>query len=56
MKYWLVDVPTYQYKEDVKELADKAGLSIIDAMHSNSINPELVIDKKDAPKLTKVKK
>ena len=29
MKYWLVDHPTHQFKEDVKELARKADLEII---------------------------
>ncbi len=54
--YWLVDFPTYQYKEDVKALAAKNNLSIIDSRFTSSINPALVIGKEDAPKLTKARK
>ncbi len=53
--YWLVDFPTHQYKEDVNELAAKAGLSIIDAMHRELVDPDLIADKKDCPKLSKAK-
>lgn len=31
METWFVEFPTYKYVEDVKELAKKAGLRIIDA-------------------------
>lgn len=46
-KIWYVEFPTYQYNEDVKELAKKNGLKIIDAQFDAG-NGE-----KDVPKLTK---
>lgn len=52
-KVWLVDFPTYQYEENVKQLANSKGLKIVDAKFSGSINPELV--EKSPPKLTKKK-
>lgn len=55
MKYWLVEHPTHQYKEDVKEMARKNDLKIIDSRFAGSLDPKLVIDDKDAPKLTKLK-
>ena len=48
---WLVGFPTHQYKEDVKLLARKNNLKVIDAKFDKSINPELIA--KNAPKLTK---
>lgn len=47
---WLVEFPTYQYKEDVVELAAKNQLVIIDAKHEKLIDPKEVA--KDTPKLT----
>lgn len=44
MKIWLVKFPTHQYKEDVKALAVKAGLKIIDEKYKDSIDPKLVAD------------
>ena len=55
MKYWLVDHPTHQFKEDVKELARKADLEVIDSRFKETIDPKLVVSDKDAPKLTKAK-
>jgi len=52
-KIWLLAFPTYQYEEDVKQLAAKAGLKIIDAKFSDLIADEFVESK--TPKLTKVK-
>lgn len=51
MKVWLVEFPIYQYKEDVKELAKKHGLKVIDSRYSKDIKPEFVI--KETPPLTK---
>ena len=53
MKVWLIEFPTYQYKEDVNELARKNDLTIIDARFKDSVNPDDVA--KDTPKLTKAK-
>ena len=47
-KIWYVEFPTYQYNEDVKELAKKNGLKIIDAQFDAGDG------EKDVPKLTKV--
>ena len=55
MAIWLVDHPTHQYKEDVKELARKNDLQVIDSRFKDSFDPKLVVDEKDAPKLTKLK-
>lgn len=47
MKKWFVEFPTYQYVEDVKELARKNNLKIIDArFQGNEKQCE------NAPKLT----
>lgn len=46
-KLWYVEFPTYQYNEDVKELAKKNGLKIIDAQFDAGDG------EKDVPKLTK---
>lgn len=51
-KIWLVEHPLHQYKEDVKALARKNDLRIIDAEHKASIDPATVEDK--PPKLTKL--
>lgn len=50
-QYWLVDFPTYQYKENVKRLALEKGLRVLDKRHAKGINPELIA--KDVPTLTK---
>mgnify|MGYP000217791145 CR=1 FL=1 len=48
--YWLVDFPTHQYNEDVKVLAQKAGLLIRDSRFTDSIDKSLIATK--TPKLT----
>ena len=50
MKVWLVEFPTYKYNEDVKKLASKSGLKIIDARFKDSVNPANIADK--VPELT----
>lgn len=47
---WYIEFPTFQYNEDVKALASKAGLKIVDAQFYNE---DLAADK--TPKLTKKK-
>ena len=47
MNVWYVNFPTFQYNEDVKELARKAGLRIVDAKFQGK-NKQC----EDAPKLT----
>ena len=47
-KIWYVEFPTYQYNEDVKQLAKKNGLKIIDAQFDAGDG------EKDVPKLTKI--
>ena len=59
-KIWYVEFPTYQYNEDVKELAKKNGLKIIDAQFDAGDGekdvPKLTkVGEKDVPKLTKTK-
>ena len=46
-KIWYVKFPTYQYNEDVKALAKKQGLIIIDARFDDGKGET------DVPKLTK---
>lgn len=46
MKKWFVEFPTYQYNEDVKELAVKNGLKVVDAQFDDGSGV-------DGPKLTK---
>ncbi len=47
---WYVEFPTFQYNEDVKELARKNNLKIIDARFQGD-NKQC----DNAPKLTKIK-
>lgn len=49
-KVWLVKFPTHQYKEDVKELAARKGLKIIDAKFKAEIAEKHIESK--PPKLT----
>lgn len=49
---WLVEHPANQYKEDVKKLARKNDLKIIDAKFAGSIDQEMIAKK--PPKLTKI--
>lgn len=50
-KIWLVEHPTYQYNEDVRELALANGLSIVDKKFESSFTEEQLATK--PPKLTK---
>tara|TARA_R110000851_G_scaffold193852_1_gene344643 strand:- start:550 stop:741 length:192 start_codon:yes stop_codon:yes gene_type:complete len=52
-KIWLVEFPTYQYKEDVKALAAAKNLRIIDAKFGAGIGEQFIEIK--PPKLTKIK-
>lgn len=52
-KVWLVEFPTYQYEENVKQLAAAKNLKVIDARFAKSVNEEVV--EKSPPKLTKKK-
>lgn len=47
MKIWYVEFPTYKYNEDVKELARKNNLKIVDAIFQGE-NEQC----EEAPKLT----
>jgi hypothetical protein len=49
-KVWLVAFPTYRYTQDVKTLARKNDLKIIDAKFKDSVNKEKLVEK--APALT----
>ena len=51
-KIWLVSFPTWKYKEDVKDLARRAGLKLMDAKYSGTIDPARVVAEEQAPKLT----
>ena len=46
-KIWLLKGPLTQYNEDVKQLAEKAGLRIIDARYAVGVEGE-----KKTPKVT----
>ena len=52
-KVWLITFPTHQYKEDVKDLARKSNLVIIDSKFRKDINPELI--EVNPPKITPLK-
>lgn len=49
-KIWLIPHPTSQFKEDVKELAARHRLKIIDAIFAGQIDPARIAE--DAPTLT----
>lgn len=51
MKVWLVQFPIYQYKENVKQLAQQHRLKIIDIKYGKDIKPDLIA--KETPSLTK---
>lgn len=53
-KVWLVPHPTSQFKEDVKDLARRNNLQIVDAKFKDDIDPKAVEAK--PPELTPVKK
>ena len=50
-KVWMVEMPSHQYKEDVKKLAKEAGLKIVDAKFKSNYDDDEIA--KDTPKLTK---
>jgi hypothetical protein len=54
-KFWFIEFPTYQYKENVMELAHVNHLEIVDIKFKSSMNPDLAVSEKDALKLTKIK-
>lgn len=49
---WLVEHPTYRYEQDVKALARKADLRIVDAAEASDSDRKSAVSAKDAPKLT----
>lgn len=49
---WLVEHPTFRYVEDVKVLARKAGLRIIDVAVASDVERDRAVSAKNAPKLT----
>jgi len=51
---WPVKHPVTQYNEDVKELAQKNGLKVIDERFCKNIDPKFLA--KETPKLTQKKK
>lgn len=50
--YWLVEFPTYRYAEDVKQLARKAGLRVLDAAQASEADKARAVAADKAPKLT----
>lgn len=55
-KVWLVPHPTSQFKENVKKLAVRAQLIIVDARFEKDIDPSRIASGDEVPKLTPVKK
>ncbi|MBI3157591.1 MAG: hypothetical protein HYZ20_19600 [Burkholderiales bacterium] len=51
-KIWLVEHPTFRYVEDVKALARKGGLRIIDAERASNAEREAAVTAAEAPRLT----
>jgi len=52
-KVWLVDHPTSQYEEDVKEVAARAMVRIVDSKYKSSVDPAKIHS--SMPELTKKK-
>ncbi len=55
LNVWFVGFPTFRYKEDVKVLARKAGLKIVDAKYQGDAPqcekpPKLTLKKEYEPK------
>lgn len=50
-KIWLVEHPTHQFKEDVKKLARKNDLIIVDAKFADQYEADQIAK---GPKLTKI--
>jgi len=58
---WFVEFPTYRYTQDVKVLARKAGLKIVDARFKDEMDmtqaptaPKLTLKKQYAPVVAQV--
>ena len=51
-KIWLVEFPTYQYNENVVELAKQNGLKIIDSRYAKDYNQDQIATQ--TPTLTKI--
>lgn len=49
---WAVPHPTFRYVEDVKAVARKAGLRVVDPAFLSAAEEADVVAAKDAPKLT----
>ena len=49
---WLVPHPTWVYVEDVKAIARRAGLRVIDVAFASPEDVEAAVSAKDAPQLT----
>lgn len=47
---WLVEFPTYRYTQDVKLIARKGGLKVIDKKFAKDYPPEMLAEK--TPTLT----
>lgn len=51
-KVWLVEHPTYRYEQDVKTLARRADLIVVDPLFAGEEDLERAVSAKEAPKLT----
>lgn len=51
-KIWLVEHPTFRYVENVKALARKAGLRVLDETQAGEAERRGAVKGTDAPKLT----
>lgn len=49
---WLVEHPTHRYAEDVKALARKAGLRVVDAAAASDAERDAAVPAAAAPQLT----
>lgn len=49
---WLVEHPTHRYVEDVKALARKAGLRVVDSVAAGDAERAQAVAAEAAPKLT----
>lgn len=52
IKTWLVEFPTFRYVEDVKALARRAGLIVVDSAEASDEDRAAAVSPKDAPKLS----
>lgn len=52
-KIWFLEFPTFMYKEDVKALARKADVKIVDAKYKKDYPAEMIAEQ--VPKVTKLK-